>query len=186
MNEEQEHPHADLIEKIAVALWKGHQTIDELSSYLNSDKNLIESLLQQIVEVEGAFIEERNGISHYYLTESGEKDARFIAIGMGEYEIILENLSEEDAVETHLQILKILEHTEEKHPIFIRSIFYEEYPESNISRKLLNARVRELEDNKYTKYIYEDNEHYGCNYITERGKKLLKQMEKWNLKPEEP
>ncbi|MCD4670358.1 MAG: hypothetical protein K8S14_07925 [Actinomycetia bacterium] len=129
------HPHADLIERIAVALWKGSNSIQKLTQKLNEDPELIQSLLNEIIQVKGAVKRLENGSEQYFLTEDGKRDAKFIAIALGEYELSPLNIEDKDLKLTHKQILLLLEKTTKETPIEIRRSFLNKYPQENLPRK---------------------------------------------------
>jgi len=179
MNEQ--HPHADIIDNIAVSLWKGKHTIDELTDSLKEDSDLIISLLDEIIEVKGAVMDYKDGIPHYYLTENGEKDARFIAIAIGKYDIPFDDINESEAVITHLQILETLRNTSKNNPIELKKKFQMKYPKLEITRKHFWSRVFDLEDCGYMGVIHGGKQD-EYRYITERGRNFLNKMKNWDLK----
>ena len=125
----EEHPNAELIEEMAFALLHGINTIPKLSLKLNVNPDIIKSLLENEF-IGGKFAEKRieMGEDIYSLTQKGESDANFIAIGRGEYKDEPIELNENEIVLIHKQILLILENSTKDTPVDLFERYFELYP----------------------------------------------------------
>lgn len=172
----EEHPHADIIEDIAMALSKDIHTIPDLAKKINADPTLITSLLENEF-IQGQFAEKKveNGVSNYYLTQKGKSDANFIAIGRGEYKIELIDLEDHELMLIHKYILLLLENTTKEKPIILYGEFFKKhpelktpYPQWKTTIRQFTWRVGQLESGGYI-----ENDLQSGYYITVRGKELL-------------